>query len=62
MRTSQMPRPSNRCEVFVGRMLAMCTHPSVAWRTQTRWTRCLMLASYFTAGYAAVLAALVLLA
>jgi hypothetical protein len=58
MRLAQTDRPSNRVEVLIGRTLAMCAHPVVAWRTQARGARALMLATYFTTGYLAVLAAL----
>ena len=62
MTTSRHERPSNRYEVFIGRAAAMCVHPHAAWRTRTRVDRMVILASYFTAAYATVLAALVLLA
>ena len=50
-----------RPEVLFGRTLAACIHPSAAWRYHIRSFRVLLLAGYFTAGYIAVLLAVVLM-
>jgi hypothetical protein len=50
---------SSRGEVLVGRTAAACVHPLAAWSCARRSFRVLLLAGYFTAGYLAVLAALV---
>jgi len=55
-------QPSSRCEVLIGRTLALCAHPSIAWRTQPTRIRAVVLATYFTAGYLTVLAGLALFA
>ena len=54
-------RPSTRSEVFIGRSLAICTHPYAAWRTTLRSVRLVLCAGYFTAGYLAVIALMTLL-
>jgi len=50
-----------RLEVLFGRTLAACIHPIAAWRYDIRSFRVLLLAGYFTAGYIAVLLAVVLM-
>jgi hypothetical protein len=58
-------RPSDpstwRAEVLFGRTLAACIHPIAAWRYDIRSFRVLLLAGYFTAGFIAVLLAVVLM-
>lgn len=54
-------RPSTRSEVFIGRSLAICTHPVAAWRTTVRSIRVVLLAGYFTAAYLTVFALMALL-
>jgi hypothetical protein len=54
-------RSIRRAEVLVGRTLAACIHPIAAWRYDMRSFRVLLLAGYFTAGYIAVLLAVVLM-
>jgi hypothetical protein len=46
-------------EVLFGRTLAACIHPIAAWGHDIRSFRVLLLAGYFTAGYIAVLLAVV---
>ena len=55
-------RPSSWLEVFLGRSLAMCVHPFAAWRSPALSVRMLILASYFSAGYAIAFTILILLA
>ena len=50
-----------RAEVLFGRTLAACIHPIAAWRYDIRSYRVLLLAGYFTAGFIAVLLAVVLM-
>jgi hypothetical protein len=54
-------RSIRRAEVLFGRTLAVCIHPIAAWRYHIRSFRVLLLAGYFTAGYIAVLLAVVLM-
>ena len=61
MPAQRRDRPASRCEVFIGRSLAMCVHPFAAWRSRARSVRVLVLAGYFAAGYVSVLAALFVL-
>lgn len=57
--------PSDRsirpAEVLLGRALAACIHPIAAWQYDIRSFRVLLLAGYFTAGFIAVLLAVVLM-
>lgn len=46
---------------MLGRWLAMCVHPAMAWRRVSRRGRALIVGAYFGAGYASVLAALLVL-
>jgi hypothetical protein len=48
-------------EVLFGRTLAACIHPIAAWQYDIRSFRMLLLAGYFTAGFIAVLLAVVLM-
>jgi hypothetical protein len=48
-------------EVAIGRSLAMCLHPSAAWRVLPPVHRLLLVAAYFGAGYVSVLVALLIL-
>jgi hypothetical protein len=48
---------SSRLEILIGRWLAACAHPEVAWRLGARG-RIFVLLGYFLAGYALILAAL----
>jgi hypothetical protein len=50
----------NRCEILIGRSLAMCVHPVAAWRCGSIRARCVVVAAYFAASYAVILSALVL--
>ena len=54
-------RPSTRSEVFIGRSLAICAHPVIAWRTAVRSFRVVLIAGYFAAAYVTVFALLALL-
>jgi hypothetical protein len=45
-------------DLALGRWLAFCVHPICAWRVRSRKVRAVIVASYFTGGYVAVLAAL----
>jgi hypothetical protein len=45
-------------DIVIGRTLACCVHPSAAWRRLSRSGRALIVGTYFTASYVAVLAVL----
>ena len=45
-------------DLIAGRALAFCVHPYAAWRRLTASGRALLVAAYFTASYAVVLAVL----
>jgi hypothetical protein len=61
MQSHPSDRSILRVEVLFGRTLAACIHPIAAWRYDIRSFRVLLLAGYFTAGYIAVLLAVVLM-
>jgi hypothetical protein len=48
-------------EIAIGRWLALCRHPVIAWRILPLSGRVLILASYAASSYAAVLMALLAL-
>ena len=48
-------------DVVLGRSLAFCVHPSAAWVRLTARGRTLLVSAYFGAGYALVLALLLVL-
>ena len=48
-------------DIAVGRWMAFCAHPVCAWRARSPRVRALVVTSYFAAGYAAVLVALLTL-
>jgi hypothetical protein len=48
-------------EIVVGRWLALCVHPTSAWRVLPRSGRSLLFASYMGASYFAVLMILLIL-
>jgi hypothetical protein len=60
MPSELLPNASNRCAVLIGRTLAACVHPVPAWHSPARSYRVLLVAGYFTAGYVAGLAVMVL--
>jgi hypothetical protein len=49
-------------DIAVGRWLALCIHPICAWRVRSTRARAVVVTSYFAAGYAGVLVALLALA
>jgi hypothetical protein len=49
-------RSANRWEIFAGRTLAACVHPTAAWQSTVRSFRVLLVAGYFAAGYIGALA------
>jgi hypothetical protein len=53
-------RRPNRCEILIGRGLAMCVHPVAAWRCASLRARLVVVAAYFAASYAVILSALAL--
>jgi hypothetical protein len=55
-------RSANRCEILIGRSLALCAHPIAAWRVGSIRARSIVVGSYFVASYALVFGALSLLA
>jgi len=48
-------------DIAVGRWLALCLHPILAWRVRSTTVRAIVVTSYFTAGYLSVLTALLAL-
>ena len=53
-----LPHPPNRFERWLGRSLALCAHPFVAWRLSPARRRAGILAGYAAAGYVAGLVGL----
>jgi hypothetical protein len=53
-------RPSSRVEIMLGRSLAACIHPYVAWRYWSTWERARMVVGYAILGYIGVLGTLVI--
>jgi hypothetical protein len=53
---------TTQIELFIGRSLAFCAHPLVAWRVLPRSRRMLIVAAYFAAAFVTTLSALMLLA
>ena len=47
-------------DVLLGRSLAYCVHPAIAWRRLPATGRLLLTAAYFSAGYVATLVTLTL--
>ena len=47
-------------DIALGRWLALCAHPVCAWRVRSKRARVLVVSSYFVAGYAAALLALMI--
>jgi hypothetical protein len=52
---------ANRFEIAIGRTAAACAHPVAAWYSSRRSLRVILVAGYFAAGFAAVLATLLLI-
>jgi hypothetical protein len=48
-------------EIAIGRGLALCLHPTAAWRIVSTRGRVLLVAAYVGAGYLAVLGSLLVL-
>ena len=61
MRSHQSERSIRSVEILFGRTLAACIHPIAAWQYDLRSFRVLLLAGYFTAGFIAVLLAVILM-
>ena len=53
-------RPSNQVEITIGRLLAVCAHPLLAWRRLTPSARLVVWSGYAAAAYAVVLTLLLL--
>ena len=47
--------------MVLGRLLAYCAHPALAWRRVSKRDRALIVATYAGSGYVATLAALLIL-
>jgi hypothetical protein len=47
-------------DVLIGRSLALCLHPALAWRFLSPVSRVVLVAVYFVTGYLCVLGALLL--
>ncbi len=48
-------------EVFLGRALAVCAHPVLAWPVLSCRSRAALVTAYFVGGYAAALGALLVI-
>jgi hypothetical protein len=48
-------------ELLLGRSLAFCAHPAIAWRISSRPGRAALIGAYFAASYVTVLVALMAL-
>jgi hypothetical protein len=48
--TNMPPSPAS-VEVVIGRSLAICAHPIVAWRLRSLYVRAQMIAGYLVASY-----------
>ena len=46
-------------EAFAGRLMAICVHPTLAWRRVSRGERSLIVLAYFSIGYLAGIALMV---
>ena len=53
-------RPSTPAEVMIGRVLAACAHPVLAWRVLSPSGRLVVFGGYAMAGYLTVLSVLLL--
>jgi hypothetical protein len=53
-------RPSNQFEITIGRLLAVCAHPVLAWRRLSPSARLVVCGGYAAAAYAVVLTLLLL--
>jgi hypothetical protein len=53
-------RPSNQVEITIGRLLAVCAHPLLAWRRLSPSARLVVWSGYAAAAYAVVLTLLLL--
>jgi len=51
-------RPSKPMEIMIGRVLAVCTHPVIAWRVLSPSGRLVVCGGYAVAGYLTVLTVL----
>jgi hypothetical protein len=52
------PRQPMSLEIAIGRGLALCLHPTAAWRIVSTRGRAILVGAYVGAGYVVVLAAL----
>jgi hypothetical protein len=59
--TTRDDRAATRIETLIGRGVAVCAHPSAAWRLEHRQTRLLLVGGYFVIGFVGVLTALTFL-
>jgi hypothetical protein len=59
--TTRDDRAATRIETLIGRGVAVCAHPSAAWRLEQRQTRLLLVGGYFVIGFVGVLTALTFL-
>ena len=51
-------RPSKPMEIMIGRVLAVCAHPVIAWRVLSPSGRLVVCGGYAVAGYLTVLTVL----
>jgi hypothetical protein len=57
---SEANRPSTQLEITIGRLLAVCAHPIIAWRRLSPSARLAVCGGYAAAAYAVVLTLLLL--
>jgi hypothetical protein len=60
MASTAAARSANQIEIALGRTVAACAHPLAAWRTARRSFRLMLVVGYFSLGFSAVLAVLLL--
>jgi hypothetical protein len=53
-------RPSTQLEITIGRLLAVCAHPVIAWRRLSPSARLVVCGGYAAAAYAVVLVLLMM--
>jgi hypothetical protein len=60
LEATAVSRPSNNFEITIGRLLAVCAHPVLAWRRLSPSARLAVCGGYAAAAYAVVLTLLLL--
>jgi len=60
LESTAVSRPSNNLEITIGRLIAVCAHPVLAWRRLSPSARLVVCGGYAAAAYAVVLTLLLL--